>query len=92
MTLTLSSDQEVQQKTVADFLAAKELWLKLARVERPGRVLLVYKNRCSLKRVAVTQLVGLLREGDGTPQSIKPHVNARTQSVLMSTGVEELNN
>ena len=40
----------------------------------------------------MSQLVGPLREGDGIPQSTKPHVNARTQSVLMSTGVEELNN
>ena len=61
-------------------------------MERPGRVWLVYKNRCRVKRVAVSQLVGLLREGYGTPQSIRPHVNARTQSVLTSTGVEELHN
>ena len=91
MTLVLSADCNVPKQAVDDFLVAKGLWQKLHRDDRQGRVLKTYKTRCSFNRLANTQLMGLLSEKGATPDSVKPHVSARTKAVLMSTGVEELN-
>ena len=92
MTLVLSADCNVPKQAVDDFLVAKGLWQKLHRDGRQGRVLKTCKSRCSFNRLANTQLMGLLSEKGATPDSVKPHVSARTKAVLMSTGVEELNN
>ena len=92
MTVVLSEKDGVAKKAFVGLARAKDVKHALFDVEKPGRVLTMYKVMHCFNKLAVQQVVAICEKNNYAVEGLQPHIDQCTLNTLSSVGVEELNN